>query len=145
MALISPEWLSALDENYRRRIDSDKDWVRIELRTALERNIRVIPVYVGGASHLKAEQLPEPLTKLGSLQSYELRDDHQWKGDIASLIGSIRGSSIEEGDVRWPKTPKYVPDSVGPLKLQELMRELPEWKLHAVAPLCRWLPFDTTQ
>jgi pterin-4a-carbinolamine dehydratase len=130
LALISPEWLAAADEEHRRRIDSPKDWVHIELRNALERNLRVIPVYVGGARHLKADQLEEPLKKLASLQYYELRDDHQWEGDVTSLIGSIRGKRIEEGDIRWPKVPKYVPDPVGPLKLQELMRELPKWELH---------------
>jgi pterin-4a-carbinolamine dehydratase len=130
LALISPEWLSAVDADYRRRIDSDKDWVHIELRTALERNLRVIPVYVGGTGPLKAEQFPEPLRKLASLQYRELRDDHQWKGDIAALIGGIGGNKVEEGEVRWPKgAPRYLPDPVGPLKLQDLMKELPDWEL----------------
>jgi pterin-4a-carbinolamine dehydratase len=130
LALISPEWLSAVDVNYRRRIDSKKDWVHIELRTALTSNLVVIPVYVGGAGRLTAEQLPVPLSELAALQSYELRDDHQWKGDVAALISRIKGNKVDVGEVRWPKgAPKYVPDPVGPLKIQDLIQSLPNWQL----------------
>jgi hypothetical protein len=48
LAIISPEWLSSLDENYRRRIDSEQDWVHIELCTAFKTKRTIIPVYVGG-------------------------------------------------------------------------------------------------
>jgi hypothetical protein len=95
LALISPEWLSALDVDYRRRIDSDKDWVQIELRTALKFGLPVIPVYVGGAEPLKESQLPEPLRKLATLQYYELRDNnHHWKDDVAALISHIKVAKL---------------------------------------------------
>ena len=130
LALISPEWLSALDENFRRRIDCKKDWVHIELRTALTLNLTIIPVYVGGASPLKPNQLPEPLVKLATLQYYELRDDHHWNGDVAALISRIKGSKIDVDEVRWPRDlPRYLPDLVGLLKLQDLLASLPEWQL----------------
>jgi TIR domain len=48
LSVISPEWLSSVDEDYRRRIDSERDWVHIELCTALRDKRTVIPVYVGG-------------------------------------------------------------------------------------------------
>jgi hypothetical protein len=38
IALVNPEWLSSLDKNFRRRIDSPEDWVHIELATALKKN-----------------------------------------------------------------------------------------------------------
>jgi pterin-4a-carbinolamine dehydratase len=131
LAIISPEWLSSLDENYRRRIDSERDWVHIELRTALKDERTVIPVYVGGAKALKPDQLPESLKPLAELQSVELRDDHQWNDDVAALIGRIKGRTVPTNEVRWPKNlPKYIPDPVGPLKLQALIECLPGWQLH---------------
>ena len=88
-------------------------------------------MYVGGAGALKSEQLPEPLRRLATLQYYELRDDHQWNGDVAALISHIKGRKIDVSEVRWPRDPpKYLPDPVGPLKLQDLINSLPKWQLH---------------
>src|ERR1700693_4323311 len=46
LAVIGPRWIDAKDQNGRRRLDSDKDYVRIELASALKRDIPVIPVLV---------------------------------------------------------------------------------------------------
>ena len=32
--------------------------------------------------------------------------------------------------MRWPTVPDYCPDPVGPLKLQDLMKSLPEWRIY---------------
>src|SRR5262245_42751061 len=46
LALIGPNWLDAKDESGGRRLDNPDDFVAIEIATALERKIRVIPVLV---------------------------------------------------------------------------------------------------
>ncbi len=49
IALIGKQWLTVTDEQTgRRRLDNPKDFVRLEIQTALDRNIRVITVLVGG-------------------------------------------------------------------------------------------------
>ena len=48
LAVIGPQWVDAVDEKGERRLANPLDFVRLEIRTALERDIRVIPVLVGG-------------------------------------------------------------------------------------------------
>src|SRR5215469_13294202 len=49
IAVIGKRWLVASDDEGRRRLDSQDDFVRLEIATALRRKIRVIPVLVDGA------------------------------------------------------------------------------------------------
>ncbi|MDP1549104.1 MAG: hypothetical protein Q8L97_02930 [Nitrosomonas sp.] len=42
--------MNIADANGQRRLDHPDDWVRLEIAVLLERNIRVIPVLVGGAA-----------------------------------------------------------------------------------------------
>ncbi len=48
VVVIGKHWL--IDETGRRRLDKPEDFVRLEIATALKRNIRVIPVLVSGAT-----------------------------------------------------------------------------------------------
>src|SRR5271163_618090 len=56
LAVIGQEWLDARDTEGRRRLDDRNDFVRIELASALHRNIVVIPVLVRGARMPQADQ-----------------------------------------------------------------------------------------
>ena len=64
LAIIGPRWLGETDESGRRRVDDPGDWVRIEIETALERDIPVIPLLVDGASFPRGEDLPPSLEGL---------------------------------------------------------------------------------
>src|ERR1700722_7003092 len=48
LAVIGPRWLT-VEGDGGRRIDDPQDWVRLEIETALSREIRVIPVLVDEA------------------------------------------------------------------------------------------------
>jgi hypothetical protein len=48
LALIGPGWLDARDENGNRRLENPYDFVRIEIATALKRDIPVIPILLEG-------------------------------------------------------------------------------------------------
>jgi len=72
VALIGPKWLELADEEGRRRLDNPDDYVRFEIRTALERCERVIPVLVDGAKMPRQQQLPEDLHKLARLNALEM-------------------------------------------------------------------------
>jgi len=72
VALIGRQWATLTDEEGRQRLDDPDDYVRFEIRTALERGVRVIPVLVDGATALRRQQLPSELHKLARLNAFEL-------------------------------------------------------------------------
>jgi tetratricopeptide (TPR) repeat protein len=74
VALVSPNWLSAVDEGGRRRLDSPDDWIRRETVQALRERLLVIPVLVSGMSAPAAEDLPDDLRPLVELQMLPMSD-----------------------------------------------------------------------
>ena len=72
LALIGDQWLTVTDDNGRRRLDDPGDFVRVEIEAALTRNVRVIPILVGGAHMPRAAELPDSLAKLVRRQALEL-------------------------------------------------------------------------
>src|SRR5262245_166009 len=60
IAVIGARWMEQ-DGSGKRRIDDPADWVRIELATALVRDLPVVPLLVDGASMPSQEQLPPDL------------------------------------------------------------------------------------
>ena len=62
LAIIGPNWLGGHDKSAR--IFDETDPVRIEVETALQRNIPVILILVGGAVMPKPSELPDSLKDL---------------------------------------------------------------------------------
>jgi len=89
VVIIGPTWLSASDENGVRRLDNPRDWVRVEIATALKRNVCIIPVTVGGAAAPAAQDLPEDLRSLADWQRRDLRDGDTWGSDLEFLVRRI--------------------------------------------------------
>ena len=58
LVVIGTRWISITDEDGRRRLDDQADFVRREIEAALQRDIRVIPILVDGATMPRSEQLP---------------------------------------------------------------------------------------
>jgi hypothetical protein len=61
LVIIGPKWAEATDKQGRRRLDDPKDWVRVEVETALRSKIPVIPILVSRATLPKEDELPESL------------------------------------------------------------------------------------
>lgn len=101
LALIGPHWLTAKDARGRRRIDDENDFVRIEVRTALERGIRVVPVLVDGAPMPTTDELPADLQRLVRLQALEL-DFKRFDQDVGRLVSVLR-KLLGQGETR-PQT-----------------------------------------
>jgi len=90
IALIGPQWAAADgDGRRRRRLDDPDDLVRYEIRTALERGIRVIPVLVGGASSPREGEVPDDLRDLPRLNSFELSHGQHFDYDVGRLLDVI--------------------------------------------------------
>lgn len=83
LAIIGPRWMG--DTKQMSRIKNDGDWVRLEIATALARNIRVVPVLVDGADLPTSEELPDDLQPLLKRQAYEI-SNKRWRYDTQQLI-----------------------------------------------------------
>lgn len=88
IVVIGDEWLSTTDAAGRRRLDDPHDFVRLETRVALEREIRVVPVLVGGALMPRTEELPDELKSLARRQAIEI-SHKQWDGSTRELIRAL--------------------------------------------------------
>ena len=73
------------DKKGRHRLADEEDFIRLEIGTALARNIRVMPVLVGGAKMPSHEALPLELLKLSRRQAFTLHDT-RFRDDAAELI-----------------------------------------------------------
>jgi hypothetical protein len=64
LAVIGKGWLRSDKHAEERCLDSPGDFVRIELETAFQRKIPVVPLLVQGATMPQEEELPESLRAL---------------------------------------------------------------------------------
>jgi hypothetical protein len=72
LALIGSQWVTITDEEGKRRLDDPKDFVRLEIKAALQRHVLVIPILVRGAKMPRAGQLPGSLAELVHRHALEL-------------------------------------------------------------------------
>lgn len=93
LVLMGPKWLSISDGKGQRRLDDPQDWIRLEIATALKRNIRVIPVLLDGVVMPTAAELPAELASLPRRQALELADT-RFDADTRSLIDTLQGDPI---------------------------------------------------
>ncbi|TXI38018.1 MAG: TIR domain-containing protein [Nitrosomonas sp.] len=89
VVLIGAHWLDIAEANGQRRLDDPGDWVRLEIAALLERDIRVIPVLVGGATLPKSTQLPECLVPLTRRQAIEITSHARFHADADKLIKAL--------------------------------------------------------
>jgi type II secretory pathway pseudopilin PulG len=89
IALIGPRWLTVTDKNGVRRLDDPSDFTRLEIATALKRNVRVIPALLGGAQMPETGSLPDDIKSLARRQAYELSDS-RWADDCHKLVNVLR-------------------------------------------------------
>jgi hypothetical protein len=90
LAVVGDEWLAA-DSTGRRRVDDTKDFVRIEIEAALQRNIPVIPLLVRGASVPSENDLPASLAQLSYRNGIAVRPDPDFHRDMDRLIAGLEG------------------------------------------------------
>lgn len=90
VALIGNRWLTIADASGSWRLDDPEDLVRLEIATALERSIRVIPVLVGDATMPRSADLPDPLKRLARRNALEITHVH-FDYDVDRLIEVLEG------------------------------------------------------
>jgi hypothetical protein len=89
IAVVGKRWLTAADEDGRRRLDNPADFVRTEIVTALKRGIRVIPVLVDGASMPRSRDLPDDLKSFARRNALEV-SHNRFRADSERLIDAVK-------------------------------------------------------
>ena len=89
LAIIGPAWATITDPSGARRIDQPNDFVRLEIASALARNIDVVPVLVHGARIPNPADLPADLQNLAYRNAVELTHA-RWNSDVEVLTRALR-------------------------------------------------------
>jgi peptidyl-prolyl cis-trans isomerase A (cyclophilin A) len=110
LAVIGKSWLTVVDRDKRRRLADPNDFVRLEIKTALSRGIRVIPVLVDGARMPRAADLPADIAALARRQAAELSPG---RFDTDSLL-DLLDTALAQADQRRASEPSRAEPSVRP-------------------------------
>ncbi len=87
LVLIGDQWLKKQD-NGRPRLFNEGDWVRLEIESALEKEMIVIPVLLKGAKLPSIDDLPPSIHQLLEHQCIEMRYD-RWTDDMGFLLKKV--------------------------------------------------------
>lgn len=78
------------DEEGRPRLENPEDFVRVEISAALDRDVPVIPVLVGGSRMPRSRDLPESIAKIARRNALEIPD---WQfSQSVSRLGAFSGA-----------------------------------------------------
>ncbi|WES64860.1 TIR domain-containing protein [Microbacter sp. GSS18] len=88
VVVIDPHWTDVVDADGARRLDDPDDFVRLEVESALKRDVKVLPVLVDGARMPARADLPESLGGLATRQGLEVTSS-RFKYDVGVLAAAI--------------------------------------------------------
>lgn len=98
LVLIGPRWAGA-DAGGARRIDDERDFVRLEVQAALELGARIVPVLLPGATMPAEDALPDALQPLARRNALPIGDAN-WDADVGRLVAAF-GEAAPRRRV-WP-------------------------------------------
>lgn len=89
LAIMEPQWADHADAEGSPRLDDPTDFVRLEIESALGREIPLIPLLVQGASIPSPDRLPGSLEGLAYRNGMAVRPDPDFSNDMQRLITDI--------------------------------------------------------
>jgi formylglycine-generating enzyme required for sulfatase activity len=90
LAVIGRDWMKTKGVKSKSGLEDPKDFVRIEIESALKREIPLIPVLVGGASIPAADRLPPSMQELAYRNGIAIRTDPDFHRDMDRLIDYLK-------------------------------------------------------
>jgi len=87
--VIDANWLDPNADFGKRRIDNEDDWVRIEIESALQRHLPVVPLLLDDTPILEVDVLPDSLQGLAYMQARHVRAD-DFAVDMERIIEELR-------------------------------------------------------
>lgn len=100
LVVIGVSWINIKGKGAKstlRRVDDPRDYVRIEIESALNRKIPVVPVLVGKAEMPSDEDLPESIRELASINAAELRDGRDYRTHMDRLVKFLESIRKPDG------------------------------------------------
>jgi hypothetical protein len=91
LIVIGSNWLNVTDERGERRLEQVGDFVRIEVRNALSRDIPIVPLLVQEAVMPQESELPAELAMLSLYNGMRIRPDPDFHRDMERLVAQIEG------------------------------------------------------
>ncbi len=85
LAIIGPQWMDLLQE----KKTADNDYVRVEIESALNREIPVVPLLIGEAQMPKASELPDSLRQLAYCHGFKIDPRKRFESDANRLITEL--------------------------------------------------------
>lgn len=89
LVIIGPTWVTCADEDGGRRLDSPTDFVRLEVESALQKSLPVIPVVVGRGRIPSPDELPDGLKPLSYRNGMSVRPDPDFNHDMRRLASAL--------------------------------------------------------
>ena len=121
LAIIGDRWLELRfadgPKQGQRRLDDPDDWVRLEIASALKRDILVVPVLVGKVSMSDISAgLPTDLAELTKKVAISVRAGRDLPNDLQSLVRGVKRAlklpPLTPSDLALPPGVKVVPQGL---------------------------------
>ena len=134
LAIIGPNWRAYNPEKQSYRINDANDWVRKEIASALQRDIRVIPILLDGGTIPEEDELPEDLKPLVLRQAYEISNT-RWKYDCDQLIETLQrtlGGPLQKENLNQTNQDQKLKSSYDPKHTSTTSKTKKYWIIAAV-------------
>ena len=119
LAVIGSQWATIAGTDGKRRLEDENDFVRLEIASALARNIAVIPVLVHESRMPHPDQLPDNIRDLAYRNSVEI-SHARWNSDVQLLINALKQyvttSTATETQPVHATVPVQLPPPVAPFE-----------------------------
>lgn len=122
LVVIGKSWRAQRKGQPSRIMDPD-DWVRIEVETALQREIPVIPLLIDGAVMPSRDQLPESLWPLLRRNALPIDSGRDFHAQLTRLTRDLR-AQLEPGAAQ----PGSIAGSPAPQAVARSSAQAPNWQ-----------------
>jgi hypothetical protein len=90
VVVIGKRWLTVCNGEGQRRLDNPNDAVRVEVETALNRGIPLIPVFLDGMDVPAPDQFPDSLRGVVDRNAIFVRPPPDFNQDVSKLVQSLK-------------------------------------------------------
>ena len=142
LAVIGKNWLDAAyddgPQKGNRRLDDPDDWVRIEIESALNRGIPVVPVLIGGTPMPGKTDLPDGLQELAYRHAATVRSGQDFHSHAERLIRGlekllVNKRELTEGAGKAIRLANEDPEMAlirARKVLERVIRDVYEWRIN---------------
>lgn len=117
LVIVGPGWTGASNADGSKRLFDADDPIRIEVETALESNIPIIPVLVDRATRPELADLPPSIRAINGLHHISIRSDPDFTSDMSCLIDECRNQTSKTNPFAPLPIPRLPTDARLPVRV----------------------------